>query len=439
MSDDNVGSNFRAYWMPFTPNRDFKARPRMISSARGMYYYDDSGRQILDGTSGLWCVPLGHSHPRIVEAVKKGVETLDYASSFMLGHPKAFEFAERLVGFAGNRFSQIFFTNSGSESVDTALKIALAYHRLRGEASRTRLIGRERAYHGVSFAGISVGGMGPNRKQFGVGLPGVDHLPHTHDLTRNAFTRGLPVHGVEFADELERLVTLHDASNIAAVIVEPMMGSSGVLFPPGGYLQRLRDICTRHGILLIFDEVITGFGRLGKPFACDLFGVVPDIMATAKGITNGTVPMGAVFVKKAIYDAFMNGPDGTELFHGYTYSGHPLACAAGLAVLDAFAQDGVLESARETASYFNESIHSLRDLPNVIDIRSVGMVGAIELAPRPGQPGARAAEAFRKAFERGVTVRLYADNVSMAPPLIAERKHIDELLAKLRDVLATIA
>ncbi len=425
--------------MPFTPNRDFKAHPRLISSARGMYYYDESGREILDGTSGLWCVPLGHSHPRVVEAVQKGVTTLDYAPSFMLGHSKAFEFAERLVEFAGNRFGQIFFTNSGSESVDTALKIALAYHRLRGEASRTRLIGRERAYHGVSFAGISVGGMGPNRKQFGVGLPGVDHLPHTHDLTRNAFTRGVPVHGVEFADELERLVTLHDASNIAAVIVEPVMGSSGVLFPPVGYLQRLRDVCTRHGILLIFDEVITGFGRLAEAFACDRFGVVPDIMVTAKGITNGTVPMGAVFVKSAIYDAFMNGPHGTELFHGYTYSGHPLACAAGLAVLDAFAQDGVLENARDTAAYFNESIHALRDLPNVIDIRSVGMVGAIELAPRPGQPGARAAEAFRKAFERGVTVRLYADNVSMGPPLIAERRHIDELLGKLRDVLATIA
>jgi beta-alanine--pyruvate transaminase len=425
--------------MPFTPNRDFKAHPRLISSARGMYYYDESGREILDGTSGLWCVPLGHSHPRIVEAVQKGVATLDYASSFMLGHPKAFEFAERLVGFAGNRFSQIFFTNSGSESVDTALKIALAYHRLRGEASRTRLIGRERAYHGVSFAGLSVGGMGPNRKQFGVGLPGVDHLPHTHDLGRNAFTRGLPAQGVEFADELERLVILHDASNIAAVIVEPMMGSSGVLFPPAGYLQRLREICTRHGILLIFDEVITGFGRLAEPFACDRFGVEPDMMVTAKGITNGTVPMGAVFVKSAIYDAFMNGPNGTELFHGYTYSGHPLACAAGLAVLDAFAQDGILENARNTAAYFNESIHSLRDLPNVIDIRSVGMVGAVELAPRPGQPGARAAEAFRKAFERGVTVRLYADNISMAPPLIAERRHIDELLGKLRDVLATVA
>jgi beta-alanine--pyruvate transaminase len=425
--------------MPFTPNRDFKAHPRLISSARGMYYYDESGREILDGTSGLWCVPLGHSHRRIVEAVQKSVATLDYASSFMLGHPKAFEFAERLVGFAGNRFSQIFFTNSGSESVDTALKIALAYHRLRGEASRTRLIGRERAYHGVSFAGLSVGGMGPNRKQFGVGLPGVDHLPHTHDLGRNAFTRGLPAQGVEFADELERLVILHDASNIAAVIVEPMMGSSGVLFPPAGYLQRLREICTRHGILLIFDEVITGFGRLAEPFACDRFGVEPDMMVTAKGITNGTVPMGAVFVKSAIYEAFMNGPNGTELFHGYTYSGHPLACAAGLAVLDAFAQDGILENARNTAAYFNEAIHSLRDLPNVIDIRSVGMVGAVELAPRPGQPGARAAEAFRKAFERGVTVRLYADNISMAPPLIAERRHIDELLGKLRDVLATIA
>jgi beta-alanine--pyruvate transaminase len=421
-----------AYWMPFTPNRDFKAHPRMIESAKGVYYYDQNGRPILDGTSGLWCVPLGHSHPRIVEAVQKGVATLDYVSSFMLGHPKAFEFAQRLVEFAGNKFSQVFFTNSGSESVDTALKIALAYHRLKGEASRTRLIGRERAYHGVSFAGIAVGGMGPNRKHFGVGLPGVDHLPHTHDLTRNAFTKGLPLYGAEYSDELERLVTLHDGSNIAAVIVEPIMGSAGALFPPVGYLQRLRDICTRHGILLIFDEVITGFGRLTEPFASDFLGVVPDIMATAKGITNGAIPMGAVFVKKEIYDAFMSGPDGTELFHGYTYSGHPLACAAGLAVLDAFAEDGVLEQARGTAAYFNEAIHSLRDLPNVIDIRSVGMVGAVELEPRPGQPGARALEAFRKAFELGVTVRLYADNLSMAPPLIMERKHIDELLGKLR-------
>jgi beta-alanine--pyruvate transaminase len=438
MSDTTNSSDLAAYWMPFTPNRDFKAHPRMVALAKGVYYYDLNGRPILDGTSGLWCVPLGHCHPRIVEAVQKGVATLDYASSFMLGHPKAFEFARRLVAFAGNKFSQVFFTNSGSESVDTALKIALAYQRLKGEGSRTRLIGRERAYHGVSFAGISLGGMGPNRRHFGVGLPNVDHLSHTHDLSRNAFSKGLPVHGEEYANELERLVTLHDASSIAAVIVEPMMGSAGALLPPVGYLQRLREICTRHGILLIFDEVITGFGRLTEPFAMDLFGVVPDIMATAKGITNGTIPMGAVFVKPEIYDAFMSGAEGTELFHGYTYSGHPLACSAGLAVLDVFAEEDVLTRARATAAYFNEAIHSLRDLPHVIDIRSVGMVGAIELESRPGRPGQRAIEAFRKAFDLGVTVRLYGDSISMAPPLVMERGHIDELLNKLRDVIASI-
>lgn len=429
-------SDLSAYWMPYTANRNFKANPRMLVSAEGMYYRDDRGNPVLDGTAGLWCVPLGHARPRIVAAVQKAVATLDYAPSFQLGHPTAFALAERLKQYTGGRFSQVFYTSSGSESVDTALKMALAYHRARGESSRTRLIGRERGYHGVGFGGMSVGGIGGNRKAFHAALlPGVDHLPHTHIPEKNAFTRGEPEYGVHLADALERLVTLHDASNIAAVIVEPVAGSTGVLIPPKGYLQRLREICTRHGILLIFDEVITGFGRLTTPFASDYFGVEPDLFTTAKGLTNGVVPMGAVFVKPHIHDALMQGPDGIELFHGYTYSGHPLACAAGLATLTTFEEDGVLTHAQTVTEYWQDAAHALRGLPHVIDIRTIGLIAGIELAPIQGKPGARAYDAFCQAFADGILIRVTGDTIALSPPLIIEKQHIDALFGKLTAIL----
>ena len=425
-----------AWWMPFTANREFKAAPRLLISASGMFYTAQGGHQILDGTAGLWCVNAGHAQPHIVRAIGESVATLDYAPSFQMGHPKAFELALRLVAFSGGRFGHAFYTNSGSEAVDTALKIALAWHRVRGEGTRTRLIGRERGYHGVGFGGISVGGLASNRKWFGSLLAGVDHLPHTHDLARNAFTRGQPQHGAELADELERLVALHDASTIAAVIVEPVAGSTGVLIPPVGYLERLREICTRHGILLIFDEVITGFGRLGTPLATDFFGVEPDMVTLAKGITNGCVPMGAVLVKSHIHDAFMQGPPGAiELFHGYTYSGHPLACAAALATLDVYQETGAFANAAALASTWEDAVHALRGRPHVIDVRNLGLIAAIELAPREGQPGARGMEAFKRAFERGILVRVTGDTIAMSPPLILDRGHIDRLCSTLAEVL----
>jgi beta-alanine--pyruvate transaminase len=438
--DQTHPSSLSAYWMPFTANRNFKTAPRMLVSAEGMHYRDDAGNAILDGTAGLWCVPLGHAHPKIVSAVQKSVATLDYAPSFQLGHPSAFELAERLKAYTGNRFANVFYTGSGSEAVDTALKIALAYHRAKGNATRTRLIGRERGYHGVGFGGMSVGGIGGNRKTFSTALlPGVDHLPHTHNLEKNAFTKGEPEYGAHLADELERLVTLHDASNIAAVIVEPVAGSTGVLIPPKGYLKRLREICTKHGILLIFDEVITGFGRLGTPFASDYFDVEPDIFTTAKGLTNGVVPMGAVFVKKEIHDAFMNGPDGIELFHGYTYSGHPLACAAGLASLEVFQTEGVLENAQAVSDYFQEAAHSLRGLPHVIDVRTIGLIAGIELASIQGRVGARAYDAFVRAFNDGILIRVTGDIIALSPPLIINKQQIDELFGKLAAILKTLA
>jgi beta-alanine--pyruvate transaminase len=424
-----------SFWMPFTNNRDFKAHPRLLVSAKGMYYQDVDGNQILDGTAGLWCVPLGHAQPKIVAAVSEMVGQLDFAPTFQMGHPAAFDLAEQLMEYTNHKFGHVFYTNSGSEAVDTALKMALAYHKARGEGSRTRLIGRERGYHGVGFGGLSVGGIGPNRKAFGALLPGVDHLPHTHNLLKNAFSRGEPDFGVELADELERLVALHDASTIAAVIIEPVSGSTGVLVPPKGYLKRLREICTKHGILLIFDEVITGFGRLTTPFAADYFDVEPDLMTTAKGITNGTVPMGAVFSKAFIHDAFQDAPAGIELAHGYTYSGHPLACAASIATLEVFREQGILQHARTMQPYWEEAVHSLRGLPHVIDIRTVGLVAGIELAAITGKPGARAFAAFKKAFADGVLTRVTGDIIALSPPLVMEKKHIDELFGKLADVL----
>ena len=428
-----------AFWMPFTANRQFKAAPRLLARAEGMHYWTPDGRQILDGAAGLWCVNAGHGRREITEAVATQIATMDYAPPFQMGHPLAFELANALVEIAPEGMDHVFFTNSGSESVDTALKIALAWHRVRGEASRTRLIGRERGYHGVGFGGISVGGMPNNRKFFGTLLPGVDHIRHTHDLARNQFSRGLPAHGAEFADDLERLVALHDASTIAAVIVEPIAGSTGVLMPPQGYLKRLRDICTKYGILLIFDEVITGFGRTGSAFAAQEFGVVPDMITCAKGLTNGAVPMGCVLVRHAIYDAFMNGPEGViELFHGYTYSAHPVACAAALAAQRLY-RAGLFDRAREMAPYWSDAVHSLKGRPHVVDLRAYGLVAGIELEPRAGAPGARGYEALVGAFEAGLLIRTTGDTIALSPPLIIERAQVDRIFETLAPIIDGLA
>lgn len=425
--------------MPFTANRQFKQTPRMMVAAKDMHYTTDDGRQVMDGTAGLWCCNAGHGRPKIVEAVQKQVAELDYAPAFQLGHPKVFELASALTEISPESMNHVFFTNSGSESVETALKMAIAYHRVKGDGSRTRLIGRERGYHGVNFGGISVGGIVSNRKMFGTLLGGVDHMRHTHDIERNAFTRGLPEHGVEFADDLERIIALHDASTIAAVIVEPMAGSTGVLMPPVGYLQRLRDICDQHGILLIFDEVITGFGRMGGAFSSDVFGVVPDMMTTAKGLTSGVIPMGAVFVRDDIHDAFMNGPEHLiEFFHGYTYSGNPVACAAALGTLDTYQEEGLLTRASELAPYWEDALHSLKGLPHVIDIRNYGLIGAIELEPIAGEPTKRAFTAFLDAFEKNILIRTTGDIIALSPPLIISKAQIDELFGVLADVLKSL-
>ncbi|RUV34043.1 aspartate aminotransferase family protein [Mesorhizobium sp. M7A.F.Ca.MR.148.00.0.0] len=432
-------NDLSAFWMPFTANRQFKQAPRMMVSAKDMHYTTSDGRKVLDGTAGLWCVNAGHCRPKITEAIQQQAAELDYAPAFQMGHPIVFELASRLVDLAPKGMDHVFFTNSGSESVETALKMAIAYHRVKGEGSRTRLIGRERGYHGVNFGGISVGGIVTNRKMFGTLLGGVDHMPHTHLPEKNAFTKGVPEYGAELANELERIVALHDASTIAAVIVEPVAGSTGVILPPKGYLERLREICTKHGILLIFDEVITGFGRLGTPFAADYFGVTPDIMTTAKGVSNGVVPMGAVFVKKEIHDAFMTGPEHMiEFFHGYTYSGNPIACAAALGTLDTYKEEGLLTRGEELAPYWEDALHSLKGEPNVIDIRNIGLIGAIELAPIAGQPTKRAFSAFVKAFERGALIRTTGDIIALSPPLIITKGQINELIDHVREVLRAI-
>jgi beta-alanine--pyruvate transaminase len=425
--------------MPFTANRQFKGAPRLIVSAEGMYYTSHDGRRILDGTAGLWCCNAGHAHPKIVAAVREQVGRLDYAPGFQMGHPLAFEAAARVAGMLPGDLDRVFFTNSGSESVDTALKIALAYHRVRGEAARTRLIGRERGYHGVGFGGTSVGGISNNRKLFGALLPAVDHLPHTHDLEHNAFSRGQPKWGGHLADALERIVQLHDPSTIAAVIVEPMAGSTGVLVPPLGYLERLRAICDRFGILLIFDEVITGFGRLGSSFAAEHFGVLPDMVTLAKGLSNATIPMGAVGVREGIYQAFMSGPaEGIELPHGYTYSGHPVAAAAALAAMDVYEQEELFARAAELAPYFEDAVHGLRQRHHVIDIRNIGLVAGIELTPRPGEPARRAYETFLKCYERGVLIRTTGDTIALSPPLIINKSEIDMLFGTVGEVLDTV-
>jgi beta-alanine--pyruvate transaminase len=432
--------NLQHYWMPFTDNRRFKAKPRLIASAKDMHFTTVEGKQVLDGLATLWCVNAGHSRPRIVEAIRRQAGELDFASSFALGHPLPFKLAERIAGIAPQGMQQVFFTNSGSEAVDTAIKIAVAYHRLRGNGTRTRFIGRERSYHGVNLGGTSLGGVASNRKAYsGILMPGVDHLRHTHDLSRNSFSRGQPAHGAEFANELEeRLIALHDSSNIAAVIIDPVQASGGVLVPPKGYLQRLREICTKHGILLIFDEVITGWGRLGAPFAAQHFGVEPDLITFAKGITSGAVPLGGVLVKDNIYQTFMSAQgSGMEFFHGYTYSGHPLACAAALATLDTYEQESLFTIPQ--AKYFEEGVHSLKGLPHVVDCRNLGLIGAIELASRPGAPSERGYEVFEKCWDRGVFVRPVGDSVAFCPPLIAEKKHLDQMFGTVAEVLKTVS
>ncbi|MBP7337982.1 MAG: aspartate aminotransferase family protein [Niveispirillum sp.] len=423
-----------AFFMPFTPNRRFKAKPRLLSRAEGMYYFTPAGEPVLDGTSGMWCSNAGHARAPIVQAIARAAANLDFAPSFNLAHPAAFELAARLAGILPEGLEHVFYCNSGSEAVDTALKAALAFHRARGQPGRTRLVGRERAYHGVGFGGISVGGIAGNRKPFANSLlGGVDHLPHTHDLSRNAFSKGQPRHGAELADALDRLVALHDPSTIAAVIVEPVAGSTGVLVPPIGYLERLRTLCDAHGILLIFDEVITGFGRTGAAFASQRVGVRPDIVTLAKGLTNAAVPMGAVVVSPTIYDGILAGADGLiEFPHGYTYSAHPLAVAAALATLDLYRDEGLFDRAASLAPLWEQAVHSLRGEPYVIDIRNIGLMAAIELAPRPGQAGERGQDIFHAAFDSGLLIRVTGDTIALSPPLIITESQIGEIVEGLR-------
>jgi beta-alanine--pyruvate transaminase len=432
-------NNLEAFWMPFTANRDFKARPRLLVGAEGMHYVLSDGRRIIDGTAGLWCCNAGHGRPRIVEAIRQQAQEMDFAPTFQWGHPKAFELASRLAAMMPGELDHAFFTNSGSESVDTALKIAIAYQRAIGQGTRTRLIGRERGYHGVGFGGISVGGIVKNRMYYGSLLNGVDHLPSTYVPEQQRWSRGQPAWGAHLADELLRLINLHDASTIAAVIVEPVACSTGVLVPPLGYLERLREITKAHGILLIFDEVITAFGRLGTATAAERFGVEPDMITMAKGVTSGTVPMGAVMIRKGIYDAFMEAPERTiELFHGYTYSAHPLACAAALATLEVYKEEELFERAADLEPYWADAIHSLKDARHVIDLRNIGLIGAIELEPRPGAPAQRGYDAMLKACDLGLMVRVTGDIIALSPPLIIGREQVDQIVEIVRKVLAAI-
>lgn len=433
--------SLESYWMPFTANRQFKADPRLLVSAKGMYYKDSDGKDVIDGTSGLWCVNAGHGRNEIATAVERQLSTLDYAPSFQMSHPIAHQLANRLVGITSGEkktgLDHVFFTNSGSESVDTALKIAIAYQRAIGQSTRTHVIGREKGYHGVGFGGISVGGLVNNRRVYPK-IP-ASHMRHTLDIEKNAFTKGLPKHGLELADDLLRIIALNGAETIAAVIVEPISGSAGVVLPPKGYLERLREITQKHGILLIFDEVITGFGRLGTPFAVDYFGVVPDIVTCAKGLTNGALPMGAVFVQKKIYDGFMAGPESQiEFFHGYTYSGHPVACAAALATLDIYEKDNLFARAGGLADYWQESVFSLQGLPHVVDIRTIGLVAGIELASRDDAPSARGYDVFIDCFQHGALVRQTGDIIALSPALIIEKSEIDEIISKLADAIKRV-
>ncbi len=436
-----AAEDINAYWMPFTANRDFKAEPRIIKGAEGHHYIRDDGTRVYDLFAGLWTCGIGHCHPKIVEAVQHQIATLDYCMQFQMSNNRAIELAKRVTDMAPDGFSQCFFTNSGSESVDTALKIALAFHRAKGEGHRTRLVGREKGYHGVNFGGMSVGGMVPNRKVFSANLiPGVDHMRHTLDLSRNAFSVGQPKHGAELANDLEQIAMLHDGSNIAAVIVEPVAGSAGVIPPPVGYLERLREICDQHGILLIFDEVITAFGRVGEAFGAQRFGVTPDIITTAKQITNGTIPMGAVLVRDEVFETFMQGPPHMiELFHGYTYSGHPVAAAAGVATLDVYESEGTFQQSREMEGKFAELMHSFDDHPKVIDVRNFGMMGAVEMAPRDGAPGARGLEVHKRCFwEEDVVVRNGMDTMQFSPFLNANFDELEQAVERVRKVMDSV-
>jgi beta-alanine--pyruvate transaminase len=439
VNEINQSINMRPLWLPFTPNRQFKASPRLIHKAQGMFYETMEGKEILDGISGLWCVNAGHAREPIIKAIQKQARDLDYITAFNMAHPLQFQAAEMIANLAPEGLDTVFFTNSGSEAIDTALKMALGYHRAKGE-HRHRLVGRERGYHGVGFGGISVGGMTPNRKVFSPALiPGVDHISHTHNPEKNAYSKGQPHWGAHLAEDLERIVMLHDQSNIAAVIVEPVAGSTGVLVPPIGYLQKLREICDKYGILLIFDEVITGFGRTGNPFAADTFGVTPDMITFAKGVTNGAVPMGGVIVSEKIYEAFQQGPEEQiEFFHGYTYSGHPLASAAAIATLDVYKEEDLFERAKDLAPYFEEAIHSLKGLPHVIDIRNMGLMGGVELKPIAGSPGKRAHSVFTKCYENGVLVRAAGDTIALTPSFIASKSHIDQIVGTIKSALKLI-
>ncbi len=431
--------SLHSYWMPFTNNRAFEKNPKLFSSASGMYYQTPHGRMVIDATSGLWCCNAGHGRPHIIKAIQKSAATLDYSPGFQLGHAGAFTATDKLLKLAPSSLNHVFFTNSGSEAVDTALKIARAYQQMRKEPQRVVLIGRDRDYHGSGFGGIAVGGIATNTAPFGPMLPDIDHLPHTHDLARNAFTKGLPEHGAEHADSLLQLINKHGANRIAAVIIEPVAGSTGVLIPPKGYLKRVRKICDQHDILLIFDEVITGFGRLGAPFAADFFGIVPDMITLAKGLTSGTVPMGAVLVSEKIHHAFMKGPEtGIEFPHGYTYSGHPLACAAAIATLETYEKEDLFAQVNDLAPYWEEALHSLRGLPHIIDIRNLGLMGAIELEPRRGAPGSRALDAFNECFEHNVLIRVTGDTIALSPPFIITRKQIDKITDRLGTVLKAL-
>jgi beta-alanine--pyruvate transaminase len=436
-----IPNDLEAFWLPFTPNRAFKKAPRLISRSKDMHYYTPEGREIIDASAALWCCNAGHNRPPIVEAIQRQAAELDFSPTFQFAHPLVFALAARLTALAPGDLDHAFFTNSGSEACDTALKIAIAYHNVRGQGSRQRLIGRERGYHGVGFGGISVGGMPNNRKFFGALLTGVDHLPATYNREHQAFTKGEPEWGGHLADELERIVALHDASTIACVIVEPMAGSTGVLPPPKGYLQKLRAICDKHGILLVFDEVITGFGRLGAAFAAERYGVVPDMITFAKGVTSGTVPMGGVLVRKHIYDAFMKGPEhAIELFHGYTYSGHPLACAAALASLDVYRDEKLFERAKKLEPKWCDALMGLRDLPNVLDIRCVGLTGAIDLAPSSGGGGERGYAAVEHSFhEAAIMIRISGDTIELTPPLIVSEDQIGEIVDKVGRTIKAVA
>jgi beta-alanine--pyruvate transaminase len=427
-----------AFWMPYSDNRYFKGTPRLLARAEGMHYFTPEGREILDGTAGLWCCNAGHGRREITEAIQKQAAIMDFAPTFQLGHPIAFEAAARVSEMTPDGMDRVFFVNSGSEAADTALKIALAYQKAIGQAQRVRLVGRERGYHGVGFGGMSVGGIGPNRKQFGAMLPYVDHLPHTHLPAQNRFARGQPEHGAHLAEALENLVALH-GDTIAAVMVEPVAGSTGVLVPPVNYLQKLREICTRHGILLIFDEVITGFGRLGTNFGADRLGVTPDLMTMAKGLTNAAVPMGAVATTNAVYDAIVNGaPAGIELFHGYTYSGHPLASAAAIATLALHRAEDLPGRAAAIEPYWQDAAHAMRDVPGVVDVRNIGLIAGIELEPRKAAAGARAMEVFRWCFDQGVLVRVTGDIVALSPPLIVEKPQVDRLFGTLAEAIRAV-